>query len=294
MQIHCKYNIILSIRKVYLGTNKVPKISFSSPSFWFLCKVLVLIVILSPVVHANKYTLVIEPTFPPEQGRQVYEPLRQWLQKKTGHDIEIIIDNSYYFYWRKANSNRMPDFTLDAPHIAAFRAKKKNYTAIATTIEPLSFHLIALDEPAPGQSVQDFMVSKKIVMLPSPSLASIFFNQWFTDLFASPIKNVKVLSWQETVEVIFDGGAVAAIVPDWMFNLYPNFTSLMQSRELPGATFMVSPNVSQDVRENFQKALLSLIDDEAAYDILTELNTEGFKKPDSSEYDELIKLLPIR
>lgn len=43
-------------------------------------------------IHAERYTLVIEPTYPIEQGREVYEPLRQWLNKKTGHDFEIIID----------------------------------------------------------------------------------------------------------------------------------------------------------------------------------------------------------
>jgi hypothetical protein len=185
-------------------------------------------------VSAEKYTLVIEPTFPVEQGKQVYEPLRQWLSQKTGHDIEVIIDNNYYFYWRNANGNRMPDFTLDAPHIAAFRAKNKQYTALATTIEPLSFHLISLDEPAQGQSVQEFLTSKKIVMLPNPSLATIFFKQWFTDLFSAPDKDVTALSWQEAIEIVFDGSAKAAIVPDWMYNLYPNFTSLLQSESMPG------------------------------------------------------------
>jgi len=246
----------------------------------------------SQILCAEKYTLVIEPTFPVEQGKQVYLPLQQWLSKKTGHEIEIIIDKNYYFYWRGANGSRLPDFTFDAPHIAAFRYKKKNYTPIAVTIEDLSYNLISLDEPAKDQSVKDFMVRKKIVMLPSPSLASIYFDQWFTDLFAAPAKNVTALSWQETVEIVFDGGAAAAIVPNWMFNLYPNFVSLMESKKIPGSTFMASPNVPKKVVENMQNALISLVDDEAAYDVLVELNTEGFKKPDPAQYEELIKLLP--
>ncbi|MBL4773437.1 MAG: PhnD/SsuA/transferrin family substrate-binding protein [Alcanivoracaceae bacterium] len=263
---------------------------------YFRCKNIFIsfafIFIVSTLTYANKYTLVIEPTFPSEQGKQVYEPLRQWLSKKTGHDLEVIIDNNYYFYWRNANGSRMPDFTLDAPHVAAFRSKNKNYRAIVTTIEPLSYHLITLDEPPQGTSIQDFMVSKKIVMLPSPSLASVFFNQWFTDLFAAPHKDVSALSWQEAVEIVFDGGAQAAIVPDWMFNLYPNFTSLIQSENIPGTTFMASPNIPKDVVENFQSALLSLQEDEAAYDVLVELNTEGFKKANPKEYEDLLKLLP--
>lgn len=243
-------------------------------------------------VHAEKFTLVIEPTFPVEQGKQVYEPLRQWLTKKTGDEIEIIIDKNYYFYWRNANGSREPDFTFDASHIAAFRATKKNYKYIAAKIEPLSFHLISLDEPKKDESVQDYMVSKKIVMLPSPSLASVYFGEWFTDLFSAPNKDVTALSWQETVEIVFDGGADAAIVPNWMYNLYPNFVSLLHSKDIPNTTFMASPKVPDATVEKFQKALLALIDDEAAYDVLVELNTEGFKKPDPKEYENLTKLLP--
>ena len=55
---------------------------------------------------------------------------------------------------------------------------------------------------------------------------------------------------------------------------------------------MASPDLPPDVVELFQNALLSLVDDEAAYDVLTELNTEGFKKPNENEYKDLVKLLP--
>jgi len=255
-------------------------------------KIFLLLILISSISYANKYTLVIEPTFPVEQGLEVYEPLREWLSKKTGHDIEIIIDKNYYFYWRSANGSRMPDFTYDAPHVAGFRAEKKRYIPIATTIEKLSFHLISLDVPGKGKSVEDFLVNKSVVMLPTPSLASIYFSQWFSDLFATPNKDVTALSWQETIEIVFDGSAEAAIVPGWMFDLYPNFASLIESEKIPGNTFMASPDLPPEIVELFQNALLSLIEDESAYDVLVELNTEGFKKPNPEEYKDLVKLLP--
>jgi len=259
----------------------------------FLIILLLLTLCFSSFSYADKYTLVIEPTFPVDQGKQVYEPLRQWLNKKTGHTFEIFIDNNYYFYWRNANGSRMPDFTLDAPHIAAYRAEKKNYSIIATTIEKLSYHLISLDVPADGESIQDYMVSKKIVMLPSPSLASVYFNKWFTDLFAAPKKDVTALSWQETIEIVFDGSAEAAIVPNWMFDLYPNFATLSESEKIPGTTFTASPNVPKAVVAQFKEALLALQgEDDAAYDVLVELNTKAFVEPNLDDYKDLIKLIP--
>jgi len=249
-------------------------------------------IIFSSITLADKYTLVIEPTYPIDQGKQVYEPLRNWLSTKTGHEIEIIIDKNYYSYWRSANGSREPDFTYDAPHVAGFRSINKGYKAIATNIEELSFHLISLDLPAKDQSISNFLTNKKVVMLPSPSLGTIYFNQWFTDLFNTPKKDVTALSWQEAVDIVFEDSAQAAIVPNWLFNLYPNFASLSESDKIPGNTFMASPNLPDDVVELFQNALLTLIDDEAAYDVLVELNTEGFKKPEDIDYQDLVKLLP--
>jgi hypothetical protein len=245
-------------------------------------------------IAAKKFTLVIEPTYPINQAKEIYEPFRNWLSKETGNELELVIDKNYYTYWYKAQKDELPDFTLDAPHIAAYRINYKNFTAVATTIEPLSFHLISLDEPAKDESVQDFMVGKKIVMLPSPSLATVYFKQWFTDLFAAPMKDITALSWQESVEIVFDDGAQAAIVPNWMFNLYPNFSSLLESKKTPGVTFTASPNVPKEIVDKFRSVLLSMKDNDTAYNVLVELNTEGFKQPNLVDYEGLTDLLPIR
>jgi len=259
--------------------------------------ILITILLLSFQSFSKNYTLVIEPSYPINQAKKIYEPFRSWLSKESGLDINLIIDKNYYTYWHNAQSNDLndlPDFTLDAPHIAAYRAEKKNYSLIATTLESLSFHLISLDEPAKDESVQDFMVSKKIIMLPSPSLATIYFKQWFTDLFATPIKDISALSWQESIEIIFDGSAQAAIVPNWIFNLYPNFSTLIESKKIPGATFTASPNLSQEVVDKVQSALLSMKENNSAYNVLVELNTEGFKTPNPDEFTSLSDLLPNR
>jgi ABC-type phosphate/phosphonate transport system substrate-binding protein len=263
-----------------------------SKVFNSLTTILIVFSLYISAAQAAKYTMVIEPTYPIEQGKQVYEPLRKWLSKKTGHNIEIIIDKNYFSYWRNSIGKRTPDFSFDAPHIAAYRINRKDYRPIATTLEPSTFHLISLDIPYDDETVDQFMVGKKVIMIPNPSLASVFFNRWFTDLFASPSKIVTALSWQDAVELVFDGAADAAIVPEWMLNLYPNFESLKKSDSLPGPTFLASPNVPKDVAEAFQAALISLVDDEEAYDVLVELNTQGFQTPKTEEYTPLLELLP--
>jgi len=261
-------------------------------SSYSYAKIAIILLVFTSQVIAKKFTLVIEPSYPINQAKEIYEPFKNWLSQQTGYELELVINKNYYTYWLKAKKDELPDFTLDAPHVAAYRMKNKGYTAVATTIEPLSFHLISLDEPAQNETVQNFMVSKKIIMLPSPSLATAYFKQWFTDLFAAPIKDITALSWQESVEIVFDGSAQAAIVPNWMYNLYPNFSSLIESKQTPGSTFTVSPNVPKEIADKFQSVLLSMKNDDQAYDVLVELNTSGFKEPELTLYNGLLDLLP--
>ncbi len=228
--------------------------------------------------NAKVYTLVVEPIYPSYQSKEVFEPLKQWLTIETGYEIEIVIDISYGMYWKNAKGSNMPDFSFDASHIASYRQQFMGYKPIATTVEPVSFHLIALEEPNKNLNVQEYFTGKKVVMLPKPSYANQLFNLWFTDLFSSPYKDVTALSWQDTVDSVFDETVDAAIVPSWMLNLYPNLTSLLSSKELPGSTFMASPNVPNDVIQKMKAALLSLADSQESYEVLVELNTQGLKK----------------
>ncbi len=262
-------------------------------SFIFQCIFFSLALFNAQASHADKYTLLVEATYAPDRGKEVYETFTKWLGKQIGHEIEIIIDNNYYSYWRQIHGKRTPDFTFDSPHIAAFRAIKKQYRPVAVTQEDLVFHLVSLEEIPEDTTIEKHLTNKKVAMLPNPSLASIYFKQWFNDLFASPQKNVAALDWQETIDIVYDGEAQAAIIPHWMYNLYPNFVSLKQSPPIPGRTFMASPNVPKKIVDKLQNVLLTMHQiTEEGYDSSYELNTAGFKEVDLSRYEHLIDLLP--
>lgn len=254
---------------------------------------MLLLIISFSSIPAKTYTVVVEPIYPTYQSKEVYEPLRKWLTEKTGYQIEILVDINYGFYWKNAKGSRMPDFSFDASHVASYRQNVKGYQPLAAVDELVAFHLISLDKPDKGQTVNDFLIGKKVMTLPKPSYASELFNQWFPDLFSSPSKDITALSWQDSIDSIFDGTSDAAIIPDWMLELYPNFHSLLVSKKLPGATFMSSPNVPSDVVNKFKSALLSLKNDKNSYDVLVELNTSGFKEVTSDHFDQLFHMLPV-
>lgn len=261
-------------------------------NFIYRWVIFALVMLNAQATFADKFTLLVEATYAPDRGKEVYETFRKWLEKQIGHEIEIIIDNNYYLYWRQAKGDKTPDFTFDSPHIAAYRAINKQYQPVAVTQEDLVFHLISLEEVPEGSTVEKYLTNKQVAMLPNPSLASLYFKQWFDDLFASPKKNVAALDWQETIDIVYDGEAQAAIVPQWVYNLYPNFISLKQSPSLPGRTFMASPNVPQKIIDKLQNVLLTMHEmTDDGYDSSYELNTAGFKEVNFSRYNSLVDLL---
>lgn len=254
------------------------------------CYVAFVLLIATACSYGQTVTLAVEAIYPKDQAEFVYEPLKNWLEKKTGYRVNIESADNYYFYWRSAKNNQ-PEFTLDASHIAAYRMKEKNYVPLAKQQEEITFHLISNFEPAEGQSIGEFLVGESVVTLPTPNMGSILFDKWFTDLFLQPRKIVTALSWADVLEQVFAQSANAAIIPSSLFDLYPNFLSLRESQPFPGLTFLASPNVDPQVRQSFKDAIISLGEDDESYDILAELNTDGFIDATNEDYEGLDELL---
>jgi ABC-type phosphate/phosphonate transport system substrate-binding protein len=253
-------------------------------------QVALLLLFMATLSFGQTVTLAVEAIYPKDQAEFVYEPLKNWLEKKTGYRVNIESADNYYFYWRSAKNNQ-PEFTLDASHIAAYRMQEKNYIPLARQQEDVSYHLISNFEPADGQSIGEFLVGESVVTLPTPNMGSLLFDKWFTDLFLQPRKVVTALSWADGLEQVFAQSANAAIIPSYLFELYPNFLSLQESQPFPGLTFMASPNVDPQVRQSFKDAIISLGTDDESYDILAELNTDGFIETSDEDYEGLTDLL---
>ncbi|WP_154224748.1 phosphate/phosphite/phosphonate ABC transporter substrate-binding protein [Marinicella rhabdoformis] len=255
-------------------------------------KLLTCLVLLSTsfVTRAQTVTLAVEATFPSEQATFVYEPLKRYLESKTGFTVNIEVKDNYYFYWRAAK-NETPEFTLDASHVAAYRMEEKGYIPVATVQEEIRYHLISDFEPAEGQAIDAFLVGKSVVMLPNPNMASLLFDQWFTDLFLQPTKVVSALSWEDVMEQVFAQTAQAAIVPSSVYEIYSNLLELKVSDPMPGLTFLAAPHVDSGTRENFKKAIMAIGETDETFDILAELNTDGFIEVDKEKYKDLSQFL---
>ncbi len=251
---------------------------------------ILVLVLLTFQTHSQTINLTVEAIYPKQQAEFVYQPLADWLAEKTGYDVEVKSADNYYFYWRDAKTEN-PDFTLDAPHVAAYRMAEKNYEPILRVAADQKYYLVTNQNIDLSKDIGKQLVGQRVITFPSPNIGSLLYDQWFTDLFLQPQKVVTALSWKDVINQVFSGEAEAAIIPQYLYQLYPNLLVLKESKPFPGQVFLASPTVSPGIKSAVINALNEINDSDKAYQILTELNAEQLIQVDVNDYQGLEKLL---
>lgn len=233
-------------------------------------------------VQAERYTVSVEPSYPPDQAVDVYRPLLQYLEKATGHTFVINAVRNYHFYWRDLRQAAKTDFVFEEAHFADYRITRNKYVPLARKSEPSVFVLMADAEYA--EQGLNGMVGKRIVSMPSPSLGFALLAEMYKNPMAQPEIRSEATTWRDGVEMVFSGDAEAAMVPAFIAQQYPNLVEVTRSKEMPGTAFLAAPEVPEEVRAAVKGALLELADDPTAFEVLAELGASRFVETDVATY----------
>ncbi len=244
-----------------------------------LCTVLATI---AGAAQAATYTIAIEPTYPPEQAREVYKPLLDYLGKSTGHTFNLVAPRNYHFHWRDIRNNAKVDFTFEEAHFVDYRARRNGFVPLARLAEPSSYTLLASTEHA--DRGMDGLVGYRVVCMPSPSLGFALLAEMFKNPLAQADIRSEASSWRDGVEMVFSGEAEGAMVPTFLAQQYPNLVAVQTSREFPGAAVSASPDVPEDVREAVKTALLAMHEDAGLYTVLTDIGATRFEPASIEDY----------
>lgn len=238
---------------------------------------------------AAEYRFSIEPEYPPEQAEEVYAPLLAYLGQATGHRFVLDHPRNYHLLWRDMRENAPVDFVFEDAHFIDYRAQRFGFEPLARLAAPSGFSLIATPETAEGGL--EGLVGYRIVSMPSPSLGYAVLG----GLYPNPISQPEVLSeaatWRDGVEMVFAGEAEAAMVPNYIAELYPNLVVIERSRSYPGRAVSAAPGVPAEVREAVRQALLVMHEDQSLYSALNEIGATRFEAPTAGEYQGLQSLL---
>ncbi|MFA5684461.1 MAG: PhnD/SsuA/transferrin family substrate-binding protein [Lysobacteraceae bacterium] len=233
-------------------------------------------------VAAEQYTFGVEPSFPPEQAQEVYKPLLDYLQQQTGHEFTLEIARNYHFHWRELRQNAKVDFVFEEAHFVDYRAQRFGFQPLVRTGNPSIYTLLASEEFADGD--KNSLIGRRIVSMPAPSLGFAV----LVEIYANPISQPEFLSdarsWHDGVQMVFGGDAEAAMVPDFIAQLYPNLIAMTHSNAFPGKAVSAAPTVPEAVRKAVTEALLGLHEAPESYAALSEISVVRFDPAIASDY----------
>ena len=229
--------------------------------------------------------LLVNPVYPPDQARLVYQPLVDYLIDSTGLQITLVVDRNFHRYWLNARRNEAPPLILEDAHMAAWRMVNFDYRPLVAPAAPTTFALLTTGAMA-DDSLADF-TGRRISSLPSPSLGYLILADWFDNPLQQPLILSTATSWLDAVEMVFSAEVDAAIAPNNLVARYPNLYPVETSTEFPGQTLSASPEVPEDVRQRLIDAMTTLHEDETHHAALFELDIDRFVTVDPETYEGL-------
>jgi len=229
--------------------------------------------------------LLVNPVYPPDQARLVYQPLVDYLNDSTGLEITLVVDRNFHRYWLNAKRNEVPPLILEDAHMAAWRMVNFDYQPLVAPASATTFSLLTTGALA-DDSLNDF-VGRRISSLPSPSLGYLVLAGWFDNPLQQPLILSTATSWLDAVEMVFSAEADAAIAPNNLVARYPNLYPVETSREFPGLTLSASSELPPDVSETLIDAMTALHEDETHHAALFELDIDRFVTVDPANYEGL-------
>lgn len=239
---------------------------------------------------AADYTFAVEPAYPPERAKEIYQPLLSYLQKATGQHFTLVTARNYHFYWRDIHATSKTDFAFDEAHLTDYRIKHDQYEPLVHTAEPTSYTLVTSNADLAKKGLTG-LVGHSIISMPSPSLGYTLLLEFYPNPVSQPDIRSSVASWRDALEPVFSGDVDAAMIPTALKDQYPNLVAVKATRQYAGPCVVAASQVPADIKEKVKDALLKLDANADTGKILVDLGVTKFVPATAKDYDGAEKML---
>lgn len=254
----------------------------------FATSILLFVVpLFATAANAAEYTLAVHPVLPTDETLTVYQPLANYLARKTGHDFKVVTNTNFLTHWQRTKKVKY-DLILDGPQFTGYRLEKINYTVLAKFPDVISYTLVAGENEMILEPKE--LIGKKVATTPSPALGALRLHK----LFPNPLRQPDIVETDDSetaAEFVLQGKAHAAIIPAAMVGNYPQLLTVVNTEQLPAPALSASPKVEEEVKNAIRKALLDAENSDEGRKVLDRLQIERFTTSDGSEYRPQAKLL---
>jgi hypothetical protein len=238
---------------------------------------------------AANYTVSVEPNYPPDQAREVYQPMLAYLDKATGQHFILKTSANYHVFWRDLRAAVPTDFAFEEAHFTDYRINRQHFTPLVRVADPTKFTLLVDNSMVAGGV--NGLIGRRIVSMSAPSLGYLLLGELYKNPIAQPEIQSVAATWKDGVEMVFSGETDAAMVPSYIATTYPNLVPISESREFMGRALSAGPTVPADVRKAVTNAMLVLHKDNSLYDVINELGATQFVPATAAEYAGSERLL---
>jgi len=248
----------------------------------------ILLFVTSGALSAANYFLCVQPVLPPEQIKQSYTPLAEYLTEKTGHTFSIKTYRNFLTYWARMQKARDMHFILDAAHFTDYRVQRKDYKVLVKLPDTVSFTVVTGEENFVFE--MDELISKKIATMASPGMGAVRLNGMFPNPIRLPFY-IEASDSVDAVEKVINGHADAAIIPSPLVGNYERLNSVVSTDPVPHMAMSASPEIPHGVALAVKQALLGATKTPEGKKMLETMRIEYFEDADADVYAGYSELL---
>jgi ABC-type phosphate/phosphonate transport system substrate-binding protein len=241
----------------------------------------VFVALFSVGLQAQVYTLSIQPILPKAEIIRAYQPLADYLSKKTGQTIKLKAHSNFLTYWSAMRMGKGFDLVLDAAHFTDFRIQKKGYEVLAKLPDSVSFSIVTHEDDLIFEL--DELVLKKVATMISPGAGALR----LLELFPDPMHQPRIIYARDSLDAaqrVIDRQAFAAIIPSALVSRFDALNTVMTTEPMPHMGFSAAPAVSAELKAKIRQALLSADKTAEGQAMLKKLSFTSFQPASADVY----------
>lgn len=248
--------------------------------------------IFSKTVMAD-YVFTAPPRESAEAGKEIYQPIADYLSKVIGEPVVYRHPASWEEYSRGMQSGEY-DLAFDGPHFVSWRIKYVKHDVLVKLPQLHIWRVIARKDNSNINSIDD-LVGRKVCAPKSPNFGMLTMMSHFSNPDKQPI-HVITKGWKDGFDSVVDGKCEATVLPKTNHRKFDS--SLTKTKAIhthlpyPNQALTAGPNLTPAMKVKIKAALLS-DEGEAALSKLRDRFTQGAKlvAAENEEYEGISMVL---
>ena len=260
----------------------------------FASSLFLLFLLLTPIAHAEKYTVGVVPQFEARRIAEIWQPLLDEVRRQSGIELELMTPANIPAFEVELKKGAY-DFVYMNPYHAIVANKSQGYMPLLRDTGRNLYGIMVVRKDSPLQSVNE--LDGKTVAFPSPNAlgAALIPRAEFANKYNIKVNEIYVKSHSSVyLNVLLGkadaGGGVQKTLAQQPAEIRDELRVLYQTDEVPSHPIASHPRVSKDIQESVVAALLEIGASEPGALMLKNIPMKKIGRTEIIDYNSLNNL----